>query len=100
MKKIAIIYRNRENPEVIAYLSNNLERIFGDYIFIENYHLNELPQNFMIIADAYLVIDNAMLYRLRGNVPDSAVSSLWAAAFRVKICSLFVRLHPTPTSWS
>ncbi len=81
MKKIAIIYRNRENPEVIAYLSNNLERIFGDYIFIENYHLNELPQNFMIIADAYLVIDNAMLYRLRGNVPDFSSIVLMGRSF-------------------
>lgn len=70
MKKIAVIYRNRENPEAIHYLSKNLEQIFGEYIFIENYHLNEIPRDFTILADVYLVADDSMIYRLRSNIPN------------------------------
>lgn len=70
MKKISVIYKNRDNQEAISHLSSNLERIFGDYIFIENYYLNELPANFTIIADAYLLADDSNIYSSKNHIPN------------------------------
>jgi len=42
MKKVAVIYNNSDNQEVIRYLKENLEKIFENYIVVENYYLSEL----------------------------------------------------------
>ena len=39
MKKVAVIYRNNDNQEVIKYLQDSLEGIFKNYIIVENYYL-------------------------------------------------------------
>lgn len=70
MKKIAVIYHNRKNKDAISYLSKSLERLFGDYIFIENYYLNELPPSFMILADAYLLSNDSIIYSCKDHIPN------------------------------
>ena len=70
MKKVAIIYKNSDNHEVINYLKDNLERIFENYIHVENYYLDELPANFIIHADAYILTDETMLYPLKKRITN------------------------------
>lgn len=69
MKKVAIIYRTRYNPEVIKYLKGTLEKIFENYINIEDYYLNELTINYKIDADAYIITEETMLYPLKEHIP-------------------------------
>jgi len=70
MKKVAIIYRNSDNQEVIKYLKDNLERIFENYIIVKNYYLAELAVNFKIDADAYILTDETMLYPLKERITN------------------------------
>lgn len=70
MKKVAIIYKNSDNQEVIKYLKDNLERIFEDYIIVENYYLDEIPAKFKIDADAYILTDETMLYPLKERITN------------------------------
>jgi transcriptional regulator with PAS, ATPase and Fis domain len=70
MKKVAIIYKNSDNQEVIKYLKDNLEKIFENYLIAENYYLDELPTNFKINADAYILTDSAMLYPLKDRITN------------------------------
>lgn len=70
MKKVAIIYRNRDNQEVINYLKNTLENIFENYIFVENYYLTDLVANIKIMADAYILTDEVMLYPLKEYITN------------------------------
>ncbi|MBP1926309.1 transcriptional regulator with PAS, ATPase and Fis domain [Sedimentibacter acidaminivorans] len=70
MKKVAVIYKNSDNQEVIKYLKNNLEKIFENYIIVENHYLDELPSNFKIHADAYIITDETMLYPLKERITN------------------------------
>jgi len=70
MKKVAIIYRTRDNQEVINYLRNTLENIFENYIFVENYYLTDLITNIKIMADAYILTDEMMLYPLKEYITN------------------------------
>lgn len=70
MKKVAIIYRTSENQEVIDFLKDSLERIFENYIFVENYYLTELTNNSIIDADAYLLTEERMIYPLKKHVTN------------------------------
>lgn len=70
MKKVAIIYKNSDNQEVIKYLKDNLEKIFENYLIAENYYLDELPTNFKINADAYILTDGTMLYPLKDRITN------------------------------
>lgn len=65
MKKVAIIYRTRDNQEVIKYLQDSLESIFKNYIIVENYYLTDLTDNVKIDADAYILTEETMLYPLK-----------------------------------
>jgi transcriptional regulator with PAS, ATPase and Fis domain len=65
MKKVAVIYRNSDNQEVIKYLQDSLEGIFKNYIIVENYYLTDLTKNFKIDADAYILTEETMLYPLK-----------------------------------
>lgn len=70
MKKVAVIYKNSDNQEVIKYLKDNLERIFENYIIVENYYLDEIPAKFKIDADAYILTDETMLYPLKERITN------------------------------
>lgn len=70
MKKVAVIYNNSDNQEVIKYLKDNLERIFENYISIENYYLSELESNIKIDADAYIITHETMLYPLKERITN------------------------------
>jgi transcriptional regulator with PAS, ATPase and Fis domain len=70
MKKVAIVYKNSDNQEVIKYLKDNLEKIFENYLIAENYYLDELPTNFKINADAYILTDGTMLYPLKDRITN------------------------------
>ena len=65
MKKIALIYRNRENMEAIYHLEEEVESIFGKYADIENYYANELTEKDRIKADVYVLVDRSVLANLR-----------------------------------
>lgn len=70
MKRIAIFYRTRDNQEVIDYLKKTLENIFENYIYVENYYLTDLVANIKIIADAYILTDEIMLYPLKEYITN------------------------------
>ncbi len=70
MKKVAVIYNNSDNQEVIKYLKDNLERIFENYIIVENYYLSELDTNIKIDADAYIITHEKMLYSLKDTITN------------------------------
>lgn len=70
MKKVAVIYNNSDNQEVIKYLKDNLERIFENYIAVENYYLSELDANIKIDADAYIITRETMLYPLKERITN------------------------------
>lgn len=65
MKKIALIYRNRENMKAIYHLEEEVESIFGNYADIENYYANELTEKDRIKADVYVLVDRSVLANLR-----------------------------------
>ena len=65
MKKIALIYRNRENMDAIYHLEEVVESIFGNYANIENYYANELSDRDSIRADVYVLVDRSILANLR-----------------------------------
>ena len=68
MKRVAVIYKNSDNQEVINYLKEKLENIFENYILIENYYLEELSSDAKIEADAYIINDEDMMYSLKGRI--------------------------------
>ncbi len=68
MKTVAIIYRNRDNAEAIEHLRQNVIRVFGSYIQVENYFLNEIPADEMLEADAFVVVNEDMLYPLKKHI--------------------------------
>lgn len=70
MKKVAVIYNNPDNQEVIKYLKDNLERIFENYITVENYYLSELGENVKIDADAYIITHETMLYPIKERITN------------------------------
>ena len=70
MKKVAFIYKNRENQEVISYLENTLYHIFEGYIEIRSYFIGELLPNEQIEADAYLLVYEDMIYKLRNHISN------------------------------
>lgn len=65
MKKIALVYRNRENMEAIYHLEEEIEGIFGDYAAIDNYYADELGDGIRINADVYVLVDRSVLAYLR-----------------------------------
>ena len=68
MKTVAIIYRNRSNADAIEHLRQNVIRVFGSYIQVENYFLNEIPADEMLEADAFVVVNEDMLYPLKKHI--------------------------------
>lgn len=65
MKKIAVVYRNRKNPAVIAWLSDRLKQVYEDYVVIENYYMEEMGGSERIEADVLLLISRDLLPKLR-----------------------------------
>lgn len=65
MKKIALVYRNRENMDAIYHLEEEIEGIFGRYASIDNYYVNELGEEVRINADVYVLVDRSVLAHLR-----------------------------------
>ncbi len=65
MKKIALVYRNRENMDAIFHLKEEIESIFGGYAGIENYYANEMGEGVRIDADVFVLVDRSVLANLR-----------------------------------
>ncbi len=70
MKRVAVIYYNNFNQEVIKYLKDKLEEIFKGYIAVENYYLSELAPDTKIDADAYISTNDTMLYSLKNRITN------------------------------
>lgn len=70
MKKVYVIYRNRENGDAIDHVKRNLETVFENYIKVENCFLNELQADTFLEADAYLVSYEDMLYPLKRHMDN------------------------------
>lgn len=68
MKQVALIFKNRENSEVISYLGETLLHIFDGYIEVENYFFSELGADEQIEADAYLMVYEDMIYQLKNHI--------------------------------
>jgi transcriptional regulator with PAS, ATPase and Fis domain len=65
-----MIYNNRENWNVIAYLKRCVESIFENYAQVENVFLSELDEHEMIEGDIYLVLYEHMIYILKKHISD------------------------------
>ena len=65
MKKICVVYRNRQNPAAIAWLDNCLKWVYEDYVNIEDCFMDELEDETRLSADAFLVISSSLLPKLR-----------------------------------
>lgn len=70
MKNVSVIYRNRANGDAIEHLRKNLERIFLDYIQIQDFFLDELEDNVVLNADAFIVSHEDMLYPLKNHISN------------------------------
>lgn len=70
MKKILMIYNNRENGAVIEYLKNCIESIFENYVQVSNIFLNELAEHEIIEGDIYLVLYEQMIYPLKKHITN------------------------------
>jgi len=70
MKKVAVIYRTRDNQEVIKFLQTTLENIFKNYIVVENCYLTELGADTKIEADAYILTEETMVYPIKNHITN------------------------------
>ena len=70
MKKISVVYRNRENLPAINHLKESLEFIFENYVRVENVFLDELKEDDIIDGDVYLIIFEKMLNKLRKHITN------------------------------
>ena len=70
MKKIALIYRNRENMNAIYHLEEEIESVFGKFAEIENYFAVELTERDRIKADVYVLVDRSVLANLRTHTAN------------------------------
>lgn len=68
MKKICVVYRDRENSAAIAWMDSCLQRVYEDYVEIEDCFMNEVPEKVQLSADAFLMINSALLPALRPHV--------------------------------
>lgn len=68
MKKIAVIYEQRDNIGLARFVASTIEDVFRDYAFVENYFLNELPDNFKITADAHVLKDSSVITPARNHL--------------------------------
>lgn len=69
MKKICVVYRDRKNPEAIAWMDDCLKRVYEDYVEVEDCFMDEVPGDARLTADAFLVISRDLLPALRSHVP-------------------------------
>lgn len=61
MKKIALIYKKRRDIGLVRFVAGSIEDVFRDYAYVENYFLDELPDNFKITADAHVLSDSSVI---------------------------------------
>lgn len=67
MKKIGIVYRNRKNPKAIVWLGDIVKNVFGDYVTIDNYYLDEVAPGEVFEEDALIVNGKRLLPKLRNH---------------------------------
>ncbi len=70
MKSILMIYNDRENWPAIEYLHSCIEKVFEDYVQIDEVFLNELKENEIIKGDIYLVLFEHMIYPLKKHIEN------------------------------
>ena len=72
MKTVCVIYENfHQNYPAIEHNFETLREIFGEYIHIKNYSLEELQkQNGVLEGDAYLLSRETLLAPLRNFISD------------------------------
>ncbi len=68
MKNVAIIYNDAKNSSAIEYVERVIKDIFGGYISLEHYFLDELDKNQFIIADAVLLHGEKLLYHVQPHL--------------------------------
>ncbi|QAT42981.1 sigma-54 interaction domain-containing protein [Aminipila luticellarii] len=70
MKKVALLFKNKENQGVITYLRDTLYHIFEGYIEVKDYFISELRTDEQIEADAYLMVYEDMIYQLKNHISN------------------------------
>ena len=70
MKKIAVIYQDRSSIGLARFVATTIEEVFKDYAFVENYFLDELPDNFKIMADAHVLSDNSVITPAKNHLAN------------------------------
>lgn len=97
MKQVAIFYRNRENPHAIQYIENNFYSVLGDYINITNYYLDEMADDEIIIADAYIVCYEEMLRYMVNHVEDFSKVVVITRSIQQKYLESVLKIPPGTT---
>ncbi len=70
MKKISLIYKSKVSQSAIDYTLNSIYVIFGDYVEVTPYFLDQLQEDQVIEADAHLVLYEDMLLKLSSHIDD------------------------------
>ncbi len=70
MKRVAIIFNNRENEKAITHIRDAIMRILEGFVEISTYYFDELKPHEKIEADAYLLNGTNMLYTIKQHVDD------------------------------
>ncbi|QIB69825.1 AAA family ATPase [Aminipila butyrica] len=94
MKKIALIYKNRENQGIIEYLEDTLYHIFAGYIQIESCFISELMPHEQIEADAYLMVYENMIYQLKDHISNFYKLILLGRSIRREFLHAMLEIPP------
>lgn len=70
MKKLMIIWGDRENSPAIEFINRNVEDIFSGYVELEDRFVSELATDEKLTADAYLCYGDRLLNRLTDHIDD------------------------------
>lgn len=97
MKQVAIFYRNRENPHAIQYIENNFYSVLGDYINITNYYLDEMDDDEVISADAYMICYEEMLRYMVNHVEDFSKVVVITRNIKQKYLESVLKIPPGTT---
>lgn len=69
-KTIAVIYDHLANLPAIEHNQHTLEELFEGYVSITNYYFDQMQEDTVIEADAFLLSNTALLAPLRPHISD------------------------------
>ena len=71
MKHVAMLYQNADNMTAINHIESTIMQIFSGEIAIDRYILDEIDERQSIVADAYILNGERLLYQIRYHLKDT-----------------------------